>query len=280
MGLHFPPIPPKSMTYLLDASGVIYNDGVPFPGVVDKIRDLQACAAVYIATNNTSASPDDISRSLRGMGIYVPVSHILSSGLTLAADLDLRCLVDGKSVFLYGLSGAAVYVADAGGIVVDRPALAEVFVMTHATPEAWTDPVFLEMQALRVAQPSIPVICLNPDRYVVSGASLYPVVGHVAERFADVVWAGKPENNYSEHVIRATLQRDGIDCDHDVTFVDDNPENVIAMTRCLGISGVVVTETGLAQHAPWRGMLGGLADDPAIQCLPGLWAVKGRGWAQ
>ena len=37
MGLHFPPIPPKPMTYLLDASGVIYNDGVPFPGVVDKI---------------------------------------------------------------------------------------------------------------------------------------------------------------------------------------------------------------------------------------------------
>jgi ribonucleotide monophosphatase NagD (HAD superfamily) len=268
------------MTYLLDASGVIYNDGVPFPGVVAKIRDLQACAAVYIATNNTSASPTEIADHLKSMGIHVPISHVLSSGLTLAADPSLRVLVSGKRVFLYGLPSAGIYVSEAGGFLVDVPDLADVFVFTHATPAAVTDPMFLAMQRIRAAMPDFPVICLNPDRYVVSGDSLYPVVGHVAERFSGVGWAGKPEVNYAEHVILGTLQRDGIACDRHVTFVDDNPENVIAMTRCLGISGVVVTETGLAQHMPWRGMLADLADDPAIQCLPGLWAVKGRGWAQ
>jgi len=260
-------------TYLLDASGVIYNDGIPFPGVVDKIRQLQANAAVYIATNNTSASPIEIMHYLQSMGIHVPISHILSSGLTLAADPSLRVLVAGKRVFLYGLPSAGVYVSEAGGRLVDVPDLAEVFVFTHATPAALTDPAFLMMQKIRQSNPNLPVICLNPDRYVVSGPDLYPVVGHVAERFADVVWAGKPENNYSEHVIRATLQRDGIDCDHDVTFVDDNPDNVMAMCRCLGISGVVVTDTGLAQHGPWRASLARVTNSAQIRCLPGLWAV-------
>jgi ribonucleotide monophosphatase NagD (HAD superfamily) len=261
-------------TYLLDASGVIYNDGIPFPGVVDKIRQLQFNAAVYIATNNTSASPTEIMRSLQTMDIHVPISHILSSGLTLAADPSLRVLVSGKRVFLYGLPGAGTYVTEAGGILVDLPGLAEVFVFTHATPAAVTDPMFLAMQRIRAAMPDFPIVCLNPDRYVVSGPDLYPVVGHVVERFDDVIWAGKPENNYAEHVISATLQRDGIACNHDVTFVDDNPENVMSMTTSLGISGVVVTETGLAQHDPWRASLARVTNSAQIRCLPGLWAVK------
>lgn len=258
-------------TYLLDASGVIYNDGTPFPGVVTKIRELQANASVYIATNNTSASPTEIAEYLQAMAINIPVSHILSSGLTLAEDPALRTLVAGKNTFLYGLPGAVTYVSQSGGRLVASPDMAEVFVFTHATPAALTDPVFLMMQKIRQSNPELPVICLNPDRYVVSGPALYPVAGHVAERFADVIWAGKPEDNYAEHVIRATLQRDGVGCDRHVTFVDDNPDNVMAMCRYLGISGVVVTETGLAQHAPWRSRLGALG--VGIRCLRGLWEV-------
>ena len=259
------------MTYLLDASGVIYNDGVPFPGVVETLHALQSQGPVYIATNNTSASPEEISLSLSHMGIHVPVSHILSSGLTLAADPALRGCVAGKSVFLYGISSAGVYISRAGGQVVAAPEEADVFVLTHATPAATTDPLFCRMVDHQRQHPERPMICLNPDRYVVSGTSLYPVVGHVAAQCHHMQWAGKPHDNYAVHVVAATLAEAGIVVDRRVTFVDDNPENVQAMCRCLGISGVVVTDTGLARHAPWRAQLETL--DLGIRCVPGLWAL-------
>ncbi len=259
------------MTYLLDASGVIYNDGIPFPGVVDTLRYLQSKSPVYIATNNTSASPEEIAKSLSHMGIHVPVSHILSSGLTLAADPELCPCVAGKSVFLYGLPSAGVYVLAAQGRLVSTPEAAEVFVLTHATPGSVSDPMFCRMADHQRRHPEIPMICLNPDRYVVSGDSLYPVAGHVAAQFPHVRWAGKPHDNYAQHVIASTLMRAGIALDTDVTFVDDNPDNVREMCRCLGISGVVVTETGLARHDPWRSLLGTLGPD--IRCLPDLSAL-------
>ena len=258
-----------AMTYLLDASGVLYNDGVPFPGVVDAVHALQSQGPVYIATNNTSASPEEISQSLSQMGIHVPVSHILSSGLTLAADPALQQSVAGKAVFLYGIPSAGVYVSMAGGHVVAAPEDAEVFVLTHATPAATTDPLFCRMVDHQQRHPDLPMICLNPDRYVVSGASLYPVVGDVAAQFPQMQWAGKPHDNYAVHVVAATLAKAGIVLDRHVTFVDDNPENVQAMCRCLGISGIVVTETGLAGHAPWRSQLENLGH--GIRCVPGLW---------
>lgn len=261
------------MTYLLDASGVIYNDGRPFPGVVETIQSLQRKAAVYLATNNTSASPQEIAESLGRMGIQIPVSHILSSGLTLAADPELQQWVSGKPVFLYGLPGAEIYVTAAGGYLVSDPEAALAVVFTHATAAALSDPLFCRMAAHQHQHPDRPMICLNPDRYVVSGATLYPVVGHIAERFPEMRWAGKPHDNYAWHVIRPALLQASIMVDDHVTFVDDNPDNVAAMCRCLGISGVVVTETGLSQYAPWRSRLQNL--DSRIRCVSDLSVLGG-----
>lgn len=238
--------------FLLDASGVLYNNGVPYPGIPETVQRLQKTGAVYLATNNTSASPSQIHQYLRTIGISIPVSHILSSGLTLTEDPSLYTLVAQKKVFVYGHRSTRYYVYQAGGRCVDTPQEAEVFVLTHATPEAHQDPVLQDMLTQSHTYPDLPVLCINPDRYVVSGKTLYPVVGHVAALFPTVIWAGKPHDNYTLWVIRKTLLNAGITPNRRVVFVDDNPDNVIHMCAILGISGIVVTETGLAAHHPWR----------------------------
>lgn len=233
---------------LLDASGVLYQDGRLFPNVAKAVAQWQSEVPVYLATNNTSASPATIATHLAALGIEISPTHILSSGLTLAADPTLRGMVQGKSVFLHGPADSGYYVLAAGGYLVSVLAEADVLVIAHA--QGGISPYLLDMLDWQQCGHR-PVICINPDQYVATHLGLYPVAGTLAKNFI-CHWAGKPHANYAVHVVGAALQAAGIVADKQVWFVDDNPENVMAMSTTLGISCALVTETGLAQYSPWR----------------------------
>ena len=69
----------------------------------------------------------------KNAGIWAPFlseERIVSSGCGFAEISQLRRMVDGEHVFVYGYDSSVQYVVEAGGVLVDDPMSAEVIVMS------------------------------------------------------------------------------------------------------------------------------------------------------
>ena len=76
----------RSAGYLLDMDGVLYHGRRAVQGAADFIRRVNAAGTPYLCiTNHACYSPRALARRLAGMGIAVPASRILTSGLATAA---------------------------------------------------------------------------------------------------------------------------------------------------------------------------------------------------
>lgn len=234
---------------LVDASGVLYNDTFDLSGVGPTVETLSQSIPIWVVTNNTSHSIPQISAHLSSLGIHIPTSHIISSGLGLSVSPELYTLILGKSVYTFGHPSSQWYSDLAGGVAVEDPDLADVIVLAASIGEATFAKLEEVAQSLR--KRNRPVICVNPDHYIQTGHDLYPVMGYYAAQLAadlslDIVWMGKPDSRFSP-VVAEVLKKANITLDADVWFFDDNPKNVARLTHDLGISGATVMDTGLCK---------------------------------
>jgi ribonucleotide monophosphatase NagD (HAD superfamily) len=247
---------------VVDAAGLLYTDLGPVPGAAEAIAFMSATVPVWVATNNTNYSPEMISTMLADMGIGISAHRIISSGLGLAVDTELREMVHGKRVFTYGYPSSQWYARYAGGVAVSTPDEAQVIVLAASTGATNAELYRQVAQSLRQT-PHRPVICINPDFYVQTGAGLHPVIGYYADQLSrdcdiSIQWMGKPYSSFSE-VVRQYLEQSGVVLSKQVWFFDDNPKNVDRLTRDLGISGAVAVETGLTRglsEVDWRETFG------------------------
>ena len=241
----------EARVFLVDASGVLYTD----EGLVSGAKDFFSWAAsqkkhVLLCTNNTSQSPQEISARLKDQGVLIDPSFILSSGLGLSYDARAKKMVSEKRCFCYGYEGSRYYIEKAGGILVEEIKSAQVLCLMASLRDNNKSVFDLVYEGL-MANKEIEIICANPDRYVyVNG--LYPVIGYYADKLLqkskrDCYWIGKPERNFSNVVARVLAEKLDVGCDQRVLFFDDNIDNILAMQEHLGISGVLVRKTGLAQ---------------------------------
>jgi len=241
----------RSDTFLLDASGVIYCDFTPIPGVQNAIAAMQAKGAVFVVTNNSFQDPVTISKSLESMGITIASTHIISSGHGLEHDESMNVLVKDKNVFVFGAPTSYPYIYQAHcKNIVSTPEEADCIVMTSSYKDH-TETLLDSIANFLKKNPHIPTICCNPDRLVRTKHGLKPVIGFFAEKLSqtlgiDLHWIGKPYKNFS-YVTKKLLEKEGITLSKTVCFFDDNIENVQALQSDLGISGCLVKETGLAK---------------------------------
>lgn len=239
---------------LVDASGVLYNEHAPHPGVPDAIREIQRQKIpVMVVTNNTYNSPQGIERRLKQMEIHIPADNIISSGFGLSLDNETHNLVRDKRVYVFGSDESHYYVQQVSNVeIVEHPSDAEVVVLA-ATIENQVQRFNGLVEAL--AETSVTVVCCNPDRYIMTESGRYPVIGYYADRLADelnlpVFFVGKPHANFSKIVAESVKNRYNLNSFSGVFFFDDNPDNVRQLTRDTGIRGVLVQETGLAAEMP------------------------------
>ena len=233
---------------VVDASGVLYTDDGPIPGMGDTIRTMSAKVPVWVATNNTTNSVPEIAKHLHYRGIDIPESRIISSGLGLVADPHLHRLVQGSAVYTMGYPTSSWYATHAGGHPVGHPDDADVIVLAASTGP--TTQGTLDRIRESIQKRHRPVICVNPDYYVQTGSGLYPVMGYYAAQLAldipDMIWMGKPYSSFSD-VVRHYLKSANLTLDSQTWFFDDNPKNVAQLTRDLGISGATIMDTGLCK---------------------------------
>ncbi len=244
----------KPDVVLVDASGVLYREAGAFPGSPGAIRFLQdRHIPVMVVTNNTYNSPAGIASRLDAMGIQIPADDIISSGFGLSQDAEIRHLMEGKRVFVFGSQESRYYVELVPSVtIVEEPADADVVVLA-ATIDNQVALFNRLVDALM--DTVVTVICCNPDRYIMEKNGRSPVIGYYADRLAEelnipVFFVGKPQSNFSKIVAETVKNRYKLNSFSRVFFFDDNPDNVRQLTRDTGIRGVLVQDTGLALEIP------------------------------
>jgi ribonucleotide monophosphatase NagD (HAD superfamily) len=242
-------------TFLLDVSGVLYSDASGcFPEAVTACQQMHEQGQIFLVTNNTCESPQQISSKLQKMGIDIPVSHVISSGLGLHLDVETSQRLSGKSVFWVGnIEACLAYLDGVDCQIVTELDQADVMVIASSHgPESGRYFDFLEDYLIK--RP-IPVICCNPDHFVRGEAeTLFPVAGFYAHCLWEALesvhpnypfyWIGKPHSNFSG-VVRQVLESKDVVVDSKVCFFDDNSQNISTLTHDLTCQGCWIYDTGI-----------------------------------
>lgn len=246
--------------FLVDATGVLYNDEGPIQGIKQTIQTLQKQGHVIVVTNNSSYYLTYIAKRLQDYEIPIPQSHIISSGQGLQKDPEIHPLVSQKKCFIYGGPNSYPYIEDAGGYPTEKIENAECIVLTSSLKKNNQTTYTLVKNHL-LKHPELPVICCNPDTHVVGKHNiLIPVIGYYAKKLEaeckrHFIWIGKPYPNFANLVKNHIQTTFGYSLGEHTLFFDDNPENCLAFETQLGIKSCLIKLTGLAQLAPWSTLL-------------------------
>lgn len=240
--------------FLIDASGVIYNDDGLIDGIQKSIQKLQAIGKVMMVTNNASQYPTIISQSLKDKGIIIDHTDIISSGHGLRHDSDIYSLIQGKTIYLYGQEPSVQYILDCKCTMTRtiEQADAIIFTSSYRDPKKNTTE-YNNIMLFCMANPEIPIVCCNPDRYVRGPNNRrLKVIGYFAEAMENelkkpILWIGKPHQNFSAMLDRHLKHRFPTTYRPENTiFFDDLLPNIQAMQRDIHIHGCLITATGLS----------------------------------
>jgi ribonucleotide monophosphatase NagD (HAD superfamily) len=239
----------KSPILGLDAYGVIYNDR----GIFDTIPDVfnycnQRHIPIYLMTNNSTQSIHVIEQKLLHFNIPIPKSHIISSGCGIYELPQLQRQLNHQRVFIYGYESSKQYAIDAGATCVTDPCQADVIVMAAAL-NCNNHHVYRQVFKALKNNPNMPIICINPDHYVLNQDDFFRVMGFYAHQMGvqldrnDIIWMGKPHPLFSELVTTRLANHQHVP--NQLVFCDDNPHNVSHLITDTGCCGIVVTSTGV-----------------------------------
>ena len=238
-------------TFLLDATGVLYNDDGPISGAQTVVQKMTELGCVRVVTNNSNNYPNQIAEKFKTTQFPILEPHIISSGHGLAHDAAIKSLIDGKKAFVFGkpLSHDYIYDANCAEIVSDINDC-DVIVMTAIVRENQAERLE-ELTGFVKENPAIPVVCCNPDKIVKIESGKKYVIGHFARQLelatgVNVHWIGKPYDNFPP-VVKEMLSQDSVSLDRGI-FFDDNLENVMSFQRTLGVTGVWVIDSGISHN--------------------------------
>jgi HAD superfamily hydrolase (TIGR01459 family) len=237
--------------FVLDVWGVLHDGRKPYPGVADALGRLKARGKRIALLSNAPRRAHVVDALLTGMGLDRALwDATITSGelawrelATHGPDYGRRALHIGPERDLSTVEGLDIeLVAD--------PAVAEWVLNTGPDPERGNGAVapyrpMLEACAAR----RLPMICVNPDRYVMIGETRVICAGALADLYVELGGpkareVGKPDPSAYTPVLEAL----GIADPRRVVAIGDSPHTDLAGAQAAGIDAVWAL-TGLAAHA-------------------------------
>jgi len=225
---------------VLDVDGVLVRGTVAIRGAAEALdRIRSAGAAIAVATNNATRTPQEVARVLGEAGLRVSPDEVVTSSQAAATLLEpgTRCLV-------IGMEGLRSALEERGCVLVREPADAEAVVVGLDTGLVWDD-LRRATAALRVGAD---FIATNGDLTFPSPEGLVPgngaiVAALVAASEREPVYAGKP----AAPMLRAAAARLG---GGRPLMVGDRLETDIAGAAALGWpTALVLTGVSTAAEA-------------------------------
>ena len=214
---------------IIDQFGVIHDGRMLYPHADEVMAELHGAGIkVVIVTNSAKRSAPNTERIVK-MGI--PRRHFvacISSG-----DLAYRSL-SAKRAFIIGRSGDD-YGYDGIEAVAD-PADAEVMLILGSdAPETTLDDYRNMLRGV-----TLPALCCNPDRWMITESGLQPAPGAIAALYEEmggkVTWIGKPFPD----IYRAALA--AMDHPKKVLCIGDSAEHDVEGGRRAGLATLLVQQ--------------------------------------
>jgi HAD superfamily hydrolase (TIGR01459 family) len=240
---------------IIDQFGVLHDGHAPYPGAVAVMRALQTRGIpVAVLTNSGKRVAANRDRLValgipRETFVDVVTSGELAYHTVLARAASTgrppRAHVVGKTGDDYGLDGITL---------VDDPRAADVLLILSSDAPRTS----LDDYRDRLAGLTLPAICCNPDRWMITRDGLLPGPGAIAAMYEEmggrVTWIGKPYPAIYEHAARLLGNPSRVLC------IGDSAEHDIAGGRAAGFDTLLVM-TGVSD---------GL-DPSALTPTPGYW---------
>jgi HAD superfamily hydrolase (TIGR01459 family) len=218
---------------IIDQFGVIHDGQRLYPGAAEILANLHTLQIpVVIVTNSGKRAAANAERIIR-MGI--PQAHFkacISSG-----EVAFQSLAD-KAAFLIGKRGEDY--GFTGITMADDPGKAEIMLILGSNAPETT----LEDYRGKLAGLTLPALCCNPDKWMLTPSGLQPAPGAIAALYEEmggqVQWIGKPHPAIYEAARKAMGRPKHVLC------IGDSAEHDVAGGRNAGLSTLLVLQ-GVSQ---------------------------------
>ncbi|WP_458093830.1 TIGR01459 family HAD-type hydrolase [Roseomonas sp. WA12] len=243
--------------FVLDIWGVVHDGRAAFPGVADALARMKDAGARIVFLSNAPRRSHVVEAQLTGFGI----DRALYIQAMTSGEIAWRLLRDRTHPFVRNLGPRALHIGtvrdhsvveDLGITLTEQAERADWLLNTGPDPERGAQSLDPYEPALQAALTrGLPMLCVNPDRRVVSGGRLLLCAGALAERYAalggSVLEIGKPDPAAYDPVM-ALLDLPRKHC----VAIGDSPHTDLAGAQAAGLDAVwalggLAAEEGLAE---------------------------------
>jgi HAD superfamily hydrolase (TIGR01459 family) len=214
---------------LIDQFGVIHDGQRLYPGTLRILSELKALGIPVAVMTNSGKRAEANRERLVKMG--VPRDHFsdcVSSGEVAFQSLNVkRAYVIGRDGENYGFDGVTF---------TEDPADAEVILILGSNAPKTS----LEEYRARLQGLSLPAVCCNPDKLMLTPQGLMPAPGAIAALYEEmggrVTWIGKPYPAIYFHAAKLIGNPSRILC------IGDSAEHDVAGGKAAGLSTLLVLQ--------------------------------------
>lgn len=248
------PIADRYDGFVLDLWGVVHDGRRPYPGVPEALAALKARGKRVAFLTNAPRRAWFVAEMLDGMGL----GRGLYDGIISSGELAWRHLRTREHPWFARLGRRAVHIGPERDLSVVEEGAAEIvadageadfLLNTGPDPERGSqDPEAYRPALEAAAAHRLPMLCVNPDRFVMVGEARLICAGALADLYRplcdDVFEVGKPD----PAVYGPVLEMLGITDRRRVLAIGDSPHTDLAGAQAAGLDALWAL-TGLAAHA-------------------------------
>lgn len=218
---------------LIDQFGVLHDGHTLYPGALQVLAALHALETpVVVLTNSGKRASANVARLLK---LGVPRSHfvdVVSSGEVAYQGLEVtRAFLVGKRGEDYGFDGVEFVSADQADIIL---------ILGCNAPETSLDDYADILRGM-----TLPALCCNPDKQMLTPKGLQPAPGAIAALYESmgglVTWIGKPYAAIYLHALKLLGHPARVLC------IGDSAEHDVAGGRGAGLHTLLVQQ-GVSAH--------------------------------
>jgi len=240
--------------WVLDLWGVVHDGRAPYPGVPDALARLRAQGSRVVFLTNAPRR----AHAVQGLLDRMRLDRALYDGIVSSGEVAWAAMRDRDHPWFAGIGRNAIHVGpsrdlsvveDAVATLVTDPAQADFVLNTGPDPNR-SDRDLEPYRAVLAACAArrLPMICVNPDRFVMVGDDRLFCAGALADLYRElgggaVLEIGKPD----AMVYRPVMVQLGTPRERTVA-IGDSPHTDLAGARAAGLDAIWAL-TGLAAHA-------------------------------
>lgn len=187
-------------TFILDVSGVLYDEEAAFPGVLNMINTLREAKKRLIIFSNSPRPNSVVEQRLVQKGFPGELEIFTSGDIARAL---IKSTYGDAAVYHLGKERNQDLLNDLP--VTETPHLEKAdFILVTLFTEEHEDPFSYETELKKIVQCGQPIICANPDIRAMNGLKIRRTAGFYAKWLedlgADVLYTGKPKKEAYEYL--------------------------------------------------------------------------------